>query len=289
MIELLDSVIDEMSSRRIKGVTDEEEYDITECTLNPNWKASKDPIEKEFDTVELDDDVAFSDAEIERQLSELAKHKSNFASSAAFAAKALHVKADPARPSSHPDGSILCAACGCNEVPCTDSPVSWCQKHEDLLLDSVRSDFRTEILTWPAWLQRKIQELESINLTVNDFHQLLYVVAVPKLKELKPRTEEEAICRREMLKAIATYKARFNLIPGALSLMVTLSITMLFAFASDMVAPFLPAVVFCAAAGTALMAIVVGVGMWRSRALTIPMGYVAMIGAGVGMLSMGLL
>ena len=138
------------------------------------------------------------------------------------------------------------------------------------------------------WLQRKIQELESINLTVYEFHQLLYVVAVPKLKELKPRTEEEATYRREMLRAIATYKARFNLVPGVLSLLVTISMTMLFAFASDRVAPFLPGVVFCAAASTALMAIVVGVGMWRSKVLT-PMGYVAMIGVGVGMLSLGLL
>ena len=158
-----------------------------------------------------------------------------------------------------------------------------------MLLESVRNDFRTEILTWPSWMQRKIQELESINLTVQEFHQLLYVVAVPKLKELKPRTEEEATYRREMLRVIATYRARFNLIPGVLSLLVTLSMTMLFAFASDKIAPFLPAVVFCAAASTGLMAIVVGVGTWRSKVLTAPTGYAAMIGAGVGMLSLGLL
>ena len=214
---------------------------------------------------------------------------SNLVASAAFAVKALQVKAESARPCSDSNGSTSCDVCGCNEVPCTGSPLSLCQKHEDLLIDSVRKDFRKEVLTWPAWLQGKVQELEDIKLTISELNQLLDVVAVPKLKELTPRTEEEANYRREILKAIATYKTRFNLLPGALSLLLTLSMTMLFAFASDLVATFLPTVIFCAAAGTALVAIVVGVGMWRSQALTIPMGYAAMIGAGVGMLSLGLL
>ena len=290
VIELLDSVIDEMCSRSPKSVIDEEEFDLTESTLNSNWRVTKGQMEEELDSIEIDgSDTAFSDDEIEQLLNALANNKSSLVASAAFAAKALQVKADSVQPRSDSNGSASCDVCGCNDVPYPDSSVSLCQKHEDLLIDSVRKDFRKELLTWPAWLQRKIQELEDIKLTACEFHQLLYVVAVPKLKELKPRTEHEATYRRDMLRAIATYKTRFNLISGALSLLLTLSMTMLFAFASDMVATFLPAVDFCAAAGTALMAIVVGVGTWRSRVLTIPMGYAAMIGAGVGMLSLGLL
>lgn len=292
VIELLDSVLDDWSSRSPKGVIDEEEFDLTECTLNPNWRVTKGQMEDELDSVELDDsDSTFSDDEIEQQLHELANtyNKANLAASASFAAKALQYKAESVRPCSDSNSPASCDVCGCNEVPCTGSPLSLCQKHEDLLIDSVRKDFRKELLTWPAWLQRKVQELENIELTISELHQVLCYVAVPKLKELKPRTEEESNCRRDMLKAIATYKTRFDLLPGALSLLMTLSMTILFAFGSDMVATFLPAAVFSAAAGTALMAIVVGVGTWRSRALTIPTGYAAMIGAGCGMLSLGLL
>lgn len=291
VIELLDSVLDEMSSRSPKGVIDEEEFDLTECTLNPNWRVTKVQMEEEFDSIDLDDsDGTFSDDEIEQELNGLANNnKSNLAASAAFVAKALQIKAESARPCSDSNGSASCDVCGCNEVPCTDSPLTLCQKHEDLLIDSIRKDFRKELLMWPAWLQRKVQELENIKLTISELRQLLDVVAVPKLKELKPRTEEEATYRRNMLNAIATFNTRLNLLPGVLSLLLMLSMTMLFAFSSDLVATFFPAVAFCAAAGTALIAIVVGVGTWRSRALIIPVGYAAMIGAGVGMLSLGLL
>ncbi|KAI2508359.1 hypothetical protein MHU86_6033 [Fragilaria crotonensis] len=215
VIELLDSVLDDMSSQSPTGVIDEEEFDLTECTLNPNWRVTKGQIEEEFDSIDLDDsDGTFSDDEIEQELNGLAtNNKSNLVASAAFAAKALQTKTESARPCSDSNGSASCDVCGCNEVPCTDSPLSLCQKHEDLLIDSVRKDFRKELLMWPAWLQRKVQELENIKLTISELRQLLDVVAVPKLKELKPRTEEEATCRRDMLKAIATYNTRFNLLP----------------------------------------------------------------------------
>ena len=290
VIELLDSVIDQMSSRSPECVMDEEEFDLTESTFNPIWEVHGGSVEVEFHSIDFDDNAASPDDEIEHQLQSLAKNKQKLASSAAFASKALKVKPDTTSCSIHTEPEVrgVCAACGCNDAVNVACPMAWCPKHEDLLINSIREDFRKETIAWPRWLQQKIHEFAMIELSADEILQVLHDVAVPRLRELKPRTEEEALSLRDLLKAITTYKARFNHIPRVSSLYLTLSITMLFAFASSVHSHFAPAVVFSSAAGTALTTILLGVGARRSRALIIPTGYAAMIGASVGMLSLGL-
>lgn len=288
-MELLDSEADDNCKPRAGGI-DEEEIDLTdltslvEDTVNPLLTGGGRIDEEEIDLTSLADDAAFTDQEIEDQSNELAKNKFKIAASAAFAVKALQVKAEKTKPIH--DTSGICAASGCNEKAYTDKHVSWCPKHEDELVEPVCKDFQQEILKWPEWLQLKIQAFESIKLDLDEIHQLLYEVAVPKLKELLPRTAEEAKSRQHMLKAVATYKARFNPIPRMALLLLVLAMAIIFAFASSLIAPFVPALIFCAAAGTALVTTVIGVGVWRSRVLLVNVGCGAMIGAGVGMLAL---
>jgi hypothetical protein len=266
----------------------EEEIDLTQLQVD-------DDQEEEFDLTDLHEinDGGFTDLEIEEKLEKLATNKfkaTGFA--AAFAASALKEKANKTTKPNHshdPNDPPTCAIFGCKEKAYTNTHTSWCQKHEDQMIDPIRNDFLQEVSKWPDWLQDKINAFGSIKLSVDDVHHCLFEVAVPKLKDLMSRVKGISLKAKinDMLKAIATYKARFGLIPGVAFMLLTFAVTILFAFGSVLLAPIVPALTFCAAAGTALVATVVGVGVWRNRAFLVKLGYGAMIGAGVTMLTFG--
>lgn len=267
----------------------EEEFDLTQLQV-------VDAQEEEFDLTGLHDinDGGFTDQEIEYKLESLASNKFKAtAYAAAFAAMALKEKADkPTKPNNHandPNTAPACAVHGCKEKAYTNTHTSWCPKHEDQMIDPIRKDFLQEVSKWPSWLQDKIKAFEGIKFSVQDIHYCLFEVAVPRLKDLMSRVSCVSLKAKinDMLKAIATYKERFGLIPGVALMLLTFAVTILFAFGSVLLTPVVQALTFCAAAGTALIATVVGVGVWRNRTFFVKLGYGALIGAGVTMLAFG--
>jgi hypothetical protein len=267
------------------GNSTEEEIDLTHLQV-------VDVPEEEFDLTDLHDinDSGFTDVEIEVKLERLATNKFKATGyAAAFAAMALKEKANKPTKPHDPNNPPTCAVHGCKEKAYTNAHTSWCQKHEAQMIDPIRKDFLEEVTKWPNWLQDKIKAFQGIKLSVNDIHHCLFEVAVPKLKGLMSRVADIALKVKinDMLKAIATYRERFGQIPGVAFMLLTFAVTILFAFGSAVLAPFVPALSFCAAAGAALIAMVVGVGVWRNKTFLVKLGCGALIGAGVAMLALG--
>lgn len=192
----------------------------------------------------------------------------------------------------------ICAAPSCKKPAFTSKHISWCEEHEQALVDPIRKDFESKRLTWPQWLQDWVSSFEESSLSIDEAHRLLYEVAVPKLHEISRYLEKDSTNKedarisnkecQQILGAIGTYKARFNPLPGVVLFLVELALLFIVAFYRAFGLPATAAVTaFCAVAATALITTVIGVGIWRARTFFLKLGCGALVGAGVGTLVLG--
>lgn len=178
----------------------------------------------------------------------------------------------------------------CEERTHTEDHISWCPRHAKELLRPILNDFEKHRRRWPDALQRKITLLEDIALTADETHELLYSditpkIFAPKIFEMEQSSSVSETVKsgcRYLLKAIATYRARFNPQDEPLQQLFKFAFT----FVTSAVTDYGPPVV-CGLLAYAVPAFLVSSGLEASNEdpkgteLRI-VGYVGLIGASLG-------
>lgn len=149
------------------------------------------------------------------------------------------------------------------------------------MMQPIQNDFEKELRKWPESLRRKIAQFELIPLTADETQYLLYSTITAKLQRLEQslsKSEQVNGCR-DLLKAIASYRARFNPEPLAATELCKLAVSFILALVEKCGA----AVVFCSAAALAIPVALVAVGIHRKDNFFEILGFSGLVGFGIGL------